>query len=210
MVHLHEEERRRLSRELHDETAQVFAAVNLELGALHESVPDGFGPRLDRARGLVETGIRGIRNLTRDLRPPLLDDLGLLPALRALVGNFRNQGDLEVTLDASENIPPMPKESELALYRALQEALSNVVRHSDASRVEVYFRVEGETWVSLEVRDNGKGLHPKVEEGGGEHMGLTGMRERFSALGGRVLLRNSPEGGAVLTVDLPIGPLPDG
>lgn len=206
MVRLHEEERRRLSRELHDETAQVFAAVNLELGALEESVPVELTPRLDRARTLVGAGIDSIRSLTRDLRPTLLDDLGLLAALRALMAQFRGDGRLEVTLDAPPSLPDLPKELELALFRALQEGMANVGRHAEASRVEVTLQVS-DGRIQLEVWDDGKGLAPGVVDPFDEgRMGLAGMRERISSLGGAVRLEDAPDGGAVLTVELPIGP----
>src|SRR3712207_8899702 len=88
MVEQHEEERRRLSRELHDETAQVFSAVKMELGVLRQGVTPPQAGRLDQVLELIDTGIRSIRNVTNDLRPSLLDDLGLLPALRSLVAEF--------------------------------------------------------------------------------------------------------------------------
>jgi signal transduction histidine kinase len=205
MVRLHEEERRRLSRELHDETAQVFAAVSLELGSLGESVPAEITPRLDRARTLVRTGIDSIRNLTRGLRPTLLDDLGLLPALKALIAQFQGSGALKVTLDAPPSLPELPKESELALFRALQEGLANVGRHAEAKRVEVLVQAS-EGWIRMEVWDDGRGLGSGADDPlGAGRMGLAGMRERLASLGGRARLEDAPGGGAVLTVELPIG-----
>ena len=100
MLEQHEEERRRLSRELHDETAQVFSAVKMELELLRGQVPDIAAPRLERMLGLVDKGIRGIRSVVNDLRPSLLDDLGLLPALRSLVADFSERSAIRITLEA--------------------------------------------------------------------------------------------------------------
>lgn len=207
MVEQHEEERRRLSRELHDETAQVFSAVKMELGLLREGVTPAASSRLDHALALIDTGIQSIRNVTNDLRPSLLDDLGLLPALRSLVADFGARGDIAVTLSTPESLPPLSTEAELALFRALQEALSNVRRHAGAHRVEVAITLANGA-VRLSVRDDGRGPQStgveRLEREG--HMGLAGMRERIGALGGTVRFGggNGPAGGgAWLEVLLP-------
>jgi signal transduction histidine kinase len=207
MVEQHEEERRRLSRELHDETAQVFSAVKMELGLLREGVTPAASSRLDHALALIDTGIQSIRNVTNDLRPSLLDDLGLLPALRSLVADFGARGDIAVTLSAPESLPPLSTEAELALFRALQEALSNVRRHAGAHRVEVAITLANGA-VRLSVRDDGRGPPStgveRLEREG--HLGLAGMRERIGALGGTMRFGggNGPAGGgAWLEVLLP-------
>jgi signal transduction histidine kinase len=207
MVHQHEDERRRLSRELHDETAQVFAAVKLELGLIREQAAPDLAPRLDRSLALIDTGIRSIRNVTNDLRPSLLDELGLLPALRALVRDFDARGDLEVRLHAPPTLPAMSKTAELGVFRALQEGLANVVRHAGASIVDVTV-VARDATVELEVADDGRGLPPgstmeRYERRG--HMGLAGMRERIGALGGSVTVHAAADGGVRLVVRVPSG-----
>jgi signal transduction histidine kinase len=205
MIEQHEEERRRLSRELHDETGQVFSAVKIELGVLREAVPPAQTALLDQVLGLIDTGIRSIRNVTNDLRPSLLDDLGLLPALRSLVGEFSERSGIRVAFAAPDSLPPLSEEAELALFRALQEALSNVLRHADARSVDIGLSVSGDG-VLLEVRDDGRGpgadANPERLERGG-HMGLAGMRERIGALGGRVRFRGEPGAGALLEVLVP-------
>lgn len=207
MVEQHEEERRRLSRELHDETAQVFSAVKMELGLLREGVAPAASSRLDHALTLIDTGIRSIRNVTNDLRPSLLDDLGLLPALRSLVADFGERGDITVSLTAPDSLPPLSTEAELALFRALQEGLTNVRRHADARGVEVTIDVDDGT-IRLSVRDDGQGppegiSTERLERGG--HMGLAGMRERIGVLGGTVRFgaTRPAGGGACLEVVLP-------
>jgi signal transduction histidine kinase len=205
MVQQHEEERRRLSRELHDETAQVFSAVKMELGVLRGKLPPDQEQRLDHVLGLIDTGIRSIRNVTNDLRPSLLDDLGLLPALRSLVADFAQRSGIAATLAEPDELPPLSPDAELALFRSLQEALSNVLRHAAATSVEVAITYSGPS-VLLRVADNGRGLPEATGEGRFErngHMGLAGMRERITALGGLVRIGSGGQSGAVIEVLLP-------
>jgi signal transduction histidine kinase len=205
MVEQHEEERRRLSRELHDETAQVFSAVKMELGVLRERVQPSQAERLDQVLELIDTGLRSIRNVTNDLRPSLLDDVGLLPALRSLVADFSERSGIRTDLAVPAVLPPLSGEAELALFRALQEALSNVVRHANARSVDIGISLNPDG-VLLRVRDDGRGLpsgmSPERLELAG-HMGLAGMRERISALGGTVRLRGQGGAGALLEVLVP-------
>ncbi|MEO7361243.1 MAG: histidine kinase, partial [Gemmatimonadaceae bacterium] len=158
MVRQHEEERRRLSRELHDETAQVFTAVKMQLEGLRPSLVPAAISRLDRLLALVDTGIRSIRNVTNELRPSLLDDLGLLPALRSLISDFIERTGLRITLEAPSMLPKLSQEADLALYRALQEALSNVVRHAKAREVRVKVGASSDQ-LFLTVSDNGTGFN---------------------------------------------------
>jgi signal transduction histidine kinase len=205
MVRQHEEERRRLSRELHDETAQVFAAVNLQLGLLRESASADLVPRLDRALHLVDEGIRSIRTVTDRLRPPLLDDLGLIPALRGLIDEFVERHGIATRFEAPAAPPALSAEGELALFRALQEALSNVARHAEASHVDVRLSYD-ENHATLRVRDDGTGLPAEPATGRKDFagMGLKGMRERVAMLGGQLSIRNVPGGGVELVVILPV------
>ncbi|MGD2135549.1 MAG: GAF domain-containing sensor histidine kinase, partial [Gemmatimonadales bacterium] len=203
MVQQQEEERRRLSRELHDETAQVFSSVKLQLGVLRERVDTPTAERLDHALSLMDTGIRGIRDLTNALRPALLDDLGLVPALRAIVARFGEQGDIETRFEPPPTLPPLSDEAEVALFRSLQEALANVARHADATTVAVRVAVE-DGHVAVRVRDDGKGVDDETvaqaeREG---RMGLAGMRERIAALGGDVVV-DGTGGGTTVVVRLP-------
>jgi len=147
MVEQHEEERRRLSRELHDETAQVFSAVKIELGLLRDGAAPAVAKRLDRALDLMDTGIRSIRAVTNDLRPSLLDDLGLVPALRSLGSEFSERTRIATDLTISGEAPVLSKDAELALFRALQEALSNVARHAGASAVAIQLARESDAMV---------------------------------------------------------------
>ncbi len=207
MVRQHEEERRRFARELHDESAQVLAAVKMELAVLHDRLPPEDAVRLEDALALLSGGIRGIRAVARDLRPALLDDLGLVPALASLGADFRDRSGLAVELDLPDpaSLPKVRPEGELALFRALQEALTNVARHADAQTVRVRLAREGAD-LTLEVRDDGRGLADAAapEADGTAHVGLAGMRERVAALGGEVHVAGGPGGGAAVLVRLPL------
>lgn len=199
MVRQHEDERRRLSRELHDETAQVFSAVKMQLEALRPLLVEGAASRLDRLLSLVDTGIASIRQVTSALRPTLLDDLGLRPALHSLVTDFTERSGIRATFDAPTTFPPLHPDADLALFRALQEALSNVVRHAQATQVDVLVTVDGHGLV-LCVRDDGHGFpvgrHGRILDAE-NRMGLTGMRERIFAIGGEVVIANWSNGAEV-------------
>jgi signal transduction histidine kinase len=205
MVEQHEAERRRLSRELHDETAQVFSAVKMELGVLREGIAPAERPRLDQVLGLIDAGIRTIRNVTNDLRPSLLDDLGLLPALRSLAAEFAERSGIRATFSAPAALPGLSSEAELALFRALQEALANVARHAAATTVEIGLSAS-QGRVLLQVRDDGRGFPPEPVEAYERrgHMGLAGMRERIGALGGSVRAHGAEGGGALVEVSVPL------
>lgn len=205
MVEQHEEERRRLSRELHDETAQLLSAVKLELGVARERAGADLVGSLDRALGLLDDGIRSVRNVTNDLRPSLLEDLGLVPALRALCQAFGERSGIATTFRAPPALSGLSASAELALFRAVQEGLANVARHADARAVTVSVAT-GPDGVTLTLSDDGRGLPEGLDpdhahENG--RMGLAGMRERIASLGGTVTVKSGAGGGVVLAIRLP-------
>jgi signal transduction histidine kinase len=203
MVRQHEEERNRLWRELHDETAQVLAALNMQLGMLQERADTLMAPGLERAKTLLGEGIRSIRSVTRNLRPMALDDLGLVPSLRALVRDFQEQGAVEIEFAAPHReLPALPADAEVALYRTLQEALANTVRHAGATRVRATLDVTADGIV-LTVEDDGSGFSPDAVSRLRSRGGLAGIRERIVALRGDFVMENTEEGGARVRVCLP-------
>lgn len=206
MVHQHEEERRRLSIALHDETAQVFAAMKLQLGMARERAAPEQAADLDRAISLFDEGIQGVRRVTHDLRPALLDDLGLLPAIRSLAGEFTERHQVAVTVDAPDSLPVTSDETELAIYRAVQEALSNVSRHARGASAHVRVGTGGAA-LRVEISDTGPGLAAadtlaRADAEG--HLGITGMRERIGALGGTVDIGSAPGGGVRVAIVVPM------
>jgi two-component system sensor histidine kinase UhpB len=202
MVAQHEEERRRLSLELHDETAQVFSAVKLQLGIVREEVPAPQAERLGRVMDLVDEGMASIRSVTEALRPSLLDDLGLLPALRALVTDFESRTGIPAKFTGPPALPALGDDPELAVFRAVQEGLSNVARHAEAESVTVAVAL-GPAGLSIQIEDDGRGFTPP-DGSMEERMGLAGMRERFAALAGRVVIERAGSGGTRLTLALPL------
>jgi signal transduction histidine kinase len=209
MMQQHEEQRRRLSLELHDETAQVFSAVKLRLGLLREATSGQTAEQLAQVSGLVDEGMKSIRRVTEDLRPSLLDDLGLVPALRALAQDFEARTGIPVDFRfTGPRSLTLTEEADVALFRALQEALSNVARHARAGQVIVTL-VAGQGVVELSVDDDGHGLPAgfdleALSHAG--HMGLAGMHERMAVLGGQVRITTGREAGTHLHVQIPMQP----
>lgn len=163
-----EEERRRIARELHDEAGQILSAVKIDL--------DLSGRK--ESAGLVGRAIAQMRDLSNLLRPQVLD-LGLLPAIHALTDDFAARTRVRAVLDLPDALPGLPPERQVAIYRILQEALTNVTRHADASRVHIELAaVDGH--IGLTVEDDGRGPSGELRP----HLGLLGMRERVAALGG--------------------------
>jgi signal transduction histidine kinase len=214
MVRQHEDERRRLALELHDETAQLLSTVKMALGMERRHADPGQASRLDHVLTLVDRGIRSIRGVVNQLRPPLLDDLGLVTALRAVVADFSERGSITATLDAPDELRLDP-EAEFAVFRVVQEALSNVARHANATEVSVKLSRTA-TGAQLIVEDNGVGF--RVGGGGNgdseptprvlvlERTGITGMRARLAAVGGDLELSAREDGGARLTAYVTAAP----
>ena len=155
----------------------------------------------------VDDGIRGIRRVMNDLRPALLDDLGLMPAIQSLATDVRDRGGLAVDVELPESVPRLAPEAELALFRAAQEALANVIRHADASRVTMRLSV-GNRALRLVITDDGRGLPPHAAGAVDpvSRLGLAGMRERIAALGGQASVAAARPHGVTVSVELPTPP----
>jgi len=182
-----EEERRRIARRIHDEVGQILAAARWALAAGEK----------EEAEKLLAQGIEALRDLARELRPPLLDEAGLAPALRKLLANFSATG-IEVEAEIEE--VRYPELVETVAFRVIQEALENVRRHAQAKRV--FLRVEEEEgWLLGEVRDDGKGFDPERTTPG---LGLSGMREWVELLGGKLAVESQPGRGTRILFRLPL------
>ena len=200
-----EDERRRLSRELHDESAQVFSALKLQLGLLQERGDPASQGGLDRSLSLLDEGMKSIRSVTEMLRPAVLEELGLVPALRSLINDFSARTQTSVVADLPDEDLELGSDVELAIYRALQESLTNAVRHAQAKAIRVSLATPGDR-VLLTVEDDGVGLReppsiPVLELNG--KRGLSGMHDRVSALGGTLDLALAANGGLHVQVSLP-------
>ncbi|MCX6028317.1 MAG: PAS domain S-box protein [Chloroflexi bacterium] len=203
-----EDERRRLSRELHDEAGQALTALKINLELVRADLPagaDALGQRLEDAVALTGATMEQLRGLAQDLRPPALDAVGLGPALDDLCRGFARRTGLRVAYAGAE-LPALPDAVNISLYRFLQEALTNVARHASARQVDVTLQSDAET-VSLTVADDGKGFERAAATSPSQPagLGLLGMRERIELVGGRLQVESTPGRGARLTAHIPRG-----
>jgi two-component system sensor histidine kinase UhpB len=200
-----EEERKRIARELHDETAQRLAALLIRIRILRNKEPEATAEGLEALRTEIGEALEGVRRYARGLRPPALDELGLLPAIDSHLRWLNEATGLAVDASADPAVEGiLAPEAELAVYRIVQEALSNVVRHSGATHVDVAVALENGA-VTVTVTDNGRGFSPATvmsEEGGG--LGLFGMQERAAYLGGRVEVTSTPGAGTTMRAEIPV------
>jgi signal transduction histidine kinase len=209
-----EDERRRLARELHDDTAQALIALGQRVEMAHKALPgnpEHAAERLMTARKMIAESLEGVRRFSRDLRPTYLDDLGLVPALEMLAHPSEKHGagttgsGLAVELATIGQVRRLPPDMELAAYRIVQEALNNVIRHAQATHAWVEARFEPDH-LALSVRDDGRGFEmPRRPEDLARrgHFGLMGIQERAFLYGGQVTVRSSTGEGTTLSVQLP-------
>src|SRR5579862_1541513 len=202
VVTAQELERRRLARELHDETGQALTSILLGLRGL-EDVKDGatLKAAVSEVRELVRSTLQDVRRLAVELRPKVLDDFGLVAALERLTDNFAEQTGM--TIEFAPNLPGdarFPPEVETALYRLVQESFTNIVKHARATSVSVLLMRKANS-VSVVVEDDGVGFEPGRETGDG--IGLLGMRERVGLFGGRVVLESRPGAGTTVVAEVP-------
>ena len=198
-----EEEAKRIAHALHDEAGQLLVSVYLSLDSLDAEIPQAR-PRLQEVRGLLHQMEEQLRRLSHELRPTILDDLGLLPALEFLADGIAKRTGLPIEVGGSTHgrLPPVV---ETALYRIVQEALTNAVRHADAARVRVELQREPQA-IRCSIADDGVGFDaPTVlAHRGGPGLGLVGIRERLEAVRGSVQIISAPGQGTRLHVAIPL------
>jgi len=203
VLRLQDEERRRIARDLHDSTGQTLAALRMTLAGLERwvgSVPEA-SPLLREADHLSNQALQEIRTTSYLLHPPLLDEAGFASAAQWYVEGFTSRSGIAATLHLGP-VPELEKESELALFRILQESLSNVHRHAESSRVEIRLAADRDNAI-LSIRDFGKGMPAEKfasfqETGTGVGVGLGGMKQRVRGLGGHLRVETSGEGTCVI------------
>jgi signal transduction histidine kinase len=202
LVATREEERRRLRRDLHDGLGAQLAGLNVQAGTLRRLIPRDPAAADEvvvELRDELRSAIADIRRLVYDLRPPALDDLGLVEALRRLSERYGSKDEpLRVVVEAPEDLPNLPAAVEVAVYRITQEALTNVARHARARNCVVRLAINKD--VALEIVDDGVGI--PAQRGAG--VGLSSMRERASELGGSCVVEPVPESGTRVLVRLPL------
>ncbi len=202
IVSAQEAERRRLARELHDETGQALTSILLGLRPVEEARnEEELRAAVSEVRELVRSTLRDVRQLAVELRPAALDDFGLVPALERLTQSFAEQTGIALEFEAS--LPPgrMPTDIETALYRIVQESLTNIVKHARAGSVSVVLTRKDDS-VSVVVEDDGVGFEPGRTGDGG--LGLLGMEERVALLGGRVAIESRPGAGTTFVAEVPV------
>jgi signal transduction histidine kinase len=203
LVATQEEERRKLSRELHDHVGQMLTALRMELGRI-DRVRGGAEPRLGSAvaecRQLVDDMVRTVRDLALGLRPSMLDDFGLQPALEWQVRDFTRRSNVSVDLSVTGSLDNLTDQHRTCVYRVVQEALTNCVRHARATHINIDVRAHSDT-LEVTVSDDGIGVDPSRRVAG---LGLRGIEERVRELAGSVNLRSAAGKGATLSIRLPI------
>lgn len=202
-----ENERRRISRELHDEVGQVLSAIMLGLGNLRSAIDNDDREealsQLQLVQDMTQRNASVVRNISLLLRPTMLDDLGLLPALKWLAREVsRTSGiQVDVVVEGIDEIPEdLPEEHRTCIYRVVQEAVHNASRHSGAGHIRIYLQQTSEERLRVSVQDDGRGFEPF----GGPGLGILGMEERILRLGGTMKVDSQPGGGTIISFELPV------
>jgi signal transduction histidine kinase len=200
VVDAQEAERKRLARELHDETGQALTSILLGLKPLDDKLgSDEAREALVSLRELVVATLQDVRRLAVELRPAALDDFGLVPAVERLAETFRERSGLEVDLESRLGERRLPSELETVLFRIVQETLTNIVRHAEASRVSILLTAKNGA-VTAVVEDDGVGFDPLTVSG----LGLVGMRERVELVGGRLQIESGAGAGTTVVAEVPL------
>ncbi len=210
LVKIQEAERKRISQELHDEMGQALTAISVNLMALKRDLPPevilASGERLVEINEMIDQVLRQIRELSLELRPAMLDDLGLVPTLRWYINRYTKRLEVEIEFKAVDFEERLSSEIETTLYRVVQEALTNITRHAQAGQIRLHLQRTVSTVTAL-IEDDGQGFNVRQVadiEAPKHSMGLLGIRERVTVLGGRFNIRSSPEQGTQLFVEIPL------
>jgi signal transduction histidine kinase len=204
-----EQERRRLGRELHDSTGANLSALLLSLEVFRSKLPPALAQDLRSRIGdcevLLRETIAQVRDVLADLRPPALDELGLLAALNHYVRLVAQRGDIEIATEGREPSPRLSPNVEIAMFRIAQEALNNATRHAQATRITVALHADA-TKVMLIVTDDGKGFDAALLRPGSPSLGLVTMRERAEAMNAQFVIEGSPGKGTRIMIIVPYQP----
>ncbi len=204
-----EEERRRISRELHDVIAQTLTGINIRLATLKKEASvntKGLDRNIARRQRLVEKSVNIVHEFARELRPAVLDDLGLIPALHSFAKLFSRRTRIRVRLKVFAGVEALNHNQRTILYRVAQEALNNVSRHAQASRVEVSIQKVADE-IGMVIHDNGKSFEVErvLNDHGQKRLGLLGMRERVEMVGGRFGIESTPGRGTTISAFITTG-----
>jgi signal transduction histidine kinase len=201
-----EQERKKLARELHDEIIQDLLSINYELEGMQTNLPVSLTDDLMDVRQAIRGLVDDLRSICSNLRPPTIDSLGLGAAIQSYTRDWISRSGIQLELDLPANLGRLPETIELAIFRIIQEGLSNVWRHSHASKVKLALRLTSPRSIEVSLQDNGLGINEEydlVALTAKGHFGLMGISERVALLGGRFRLQRSSEGGAMMVVEIP-------
>jgi signal transduction histidine kinase len=199
-----DEERSRIARELHDSTAQSLTAIVLQLSAAaRDARAPEIAARLSDVKEMAGMALEEVRTLSHRVHPRVLDDLGLVPAVRWLARQARDSADVDITVDALGDTEHIPAQAASVLYRVAQEALTNAVRHAAPAAVAITVRADSDT-ATLEVSDDGRGFDIAEAEARRPGMGLFSMRERVSLVDGELELTSAPGSGTRVVASVPL------
>ena len=202
-----EEERKMISRELHDQIAQTLTGINIRLASLKtESTLNtkGLQKKISSTQRLVEKSVDIVHRFARELRPTVLDDLGLIPALHSFMKSFARRSGVRTSLTAFAAVERLDTAKRTVLFRVAQEALNNVARHAQAGRVEVSIQKLPDC-ICMKIKDDGKSFNVErtLHANGGKRLGLLGMRERLEMVGGKFVVESSPGKGTTVFAQIP-------
>jgi signal transduction histidine kinase len=202
-----EEERKMISRELHDQIAQTLTGINIRLGSLKTEATlntKGLQKKISSTQRLVEKSVDIVHRFARELRPTVLDDLGLIPALHSFMKSFTLRTGVRASLTAFAAVERLDTAKRTVLFRVAQEALNNVARHAQASRVEVSIQNLPD-YICMKIRDDGKSFNVEraLRANGRKRLGLLGMRERLEMVGGKFAVASAPDKGTTILAQIP-------
>lgn len=211
IIFIQEDEARRISRELHDDTGHSLLALKLYLEMIYKELPRSLiilRKKTKDALALVKNILKEVRSMMLNLRPAKLDELGLASALRFCIKTIYPIFRIRVFLKISSNFPRLPRSMEIVIYRVVQEALSNAARHSQANKVKIYLQFEQQS-ISLIIKDDGIGFNIErvLEKKSNRSFGLFGIKERVSLLGGTANIKSQLNKGTEIIISLPVANL---
>jgi signal transduction histidine kinase len=209
LLSAHEQERKEISRELHDEIGQSLTGINITLATLSlEATANsrGLNRKIARTQRLVERSMNAVHRFARQLRPPVLDDLGLIPALHSHLKEFAKRTGIRIRFSAITAAERLDSEKRTVVYRVVQEALTNVAKHSQATLARVRITRQLDGVICLEIHDNGKSFRVQRSKfgKGRKRLGLLGMRERVEMVGGRFTVESAPGRGTTIRAQIPL------
>ena len=207
ILSIQEEERKRISRELHDEVGQSLTAINMNLGIFRHNGSVGskqLKQKLADTQGLLTQTMETVHRFAHELRPAMLDELGLLPALRSYVKSFRKRTGLRVHFAGSDAVEHLNGEQKTVVFRVAQESLTNVAKHAHASQVDVILH-HLKSGIQMQIKDNGKAFNVKRQLSAKrkKRLGLLGMQERVRLVNGRFAINSAPGKGTTVRVEIP-------